>query len=244
MKSLSLTLDLFTNVKEDVEKRQYLILAALKQMKKEFTANKLYPYLKEMIQMRNNLSQIIEMMEKYRNETPKRIKSIDLETRQIEMASVLPEDVNLGNVGNLIEWALPHFDAVITEGVTIFEFVNDNIVIEPVGIVPGYRDEGYLFINNQYYRELQLFRFELSIFHRFDERFRAIKTLYLKTVGNEDMLRPSVDYKIELATEYKELPNPATYEFRTSLDMPFDETLFPIIKRLLLEYLFKEQKRG
>ena len=53
--SIQLTFNLFVRVHEDFEKRQYLILHALQQIRREFRANKLYPELSELINLYNQL---------------------------------------------------------------------------------------------------------------------------------------------------------------------------------------------
>jgi hypothetical protein len=44
--------------------------------------------------------------------------------------------------------------------------------------------------------------------------------------------------KLDLINENRHLPNPATYAFNTDLYFPFNETIFPITKRKLLQQLY------
>jgi hypothetical protein len=50
-----LTLNLFTKVQDDYEKRQYIILAELKKISEEFQYYKVYPHLSRLVELRNTL---------------------------------------------------------------------------------------------------------------------------------------------------------------------------------------------
>ncbi|MDR8394477.1 hypothetical protein NC796_25245 [Aliifodinibius sp. S!AR15-10] len=237
MKNSALSLDLFTQVESDFEIRQYKVLAALKQISDEFRQNRIYPNLSELVELRNTLADIRTRLEDLRNDFPKRIKNIDLVNKIIEHEVVFVDGSDLSKVEDLIEWALPHIEAKIKEGKAIYEYVDEEIKIEEVGILPSYVDEGYFFVPDNEEAKLLLFQYEVSIFQSAQDQYRALKTGFLKALHQGQAQLSPNSIKLDLIKERKELPNPATYSFHTKLDFPFRETIFPVVKRKLMQQL-------
>lgn len=228
-----LNLQLFTNVSEDFEKRQYLVLGSLRQFKDEFKNNKLYPYLAQLIELQRNLNKLVQGFNAVRNDGPKKIKKVDLVNKRIEFESVLPKQVDLTAVEELIRWAMPLIRETIEEGITIYEFVEENLSIENIGIEPQYNAEGYAFVPDAKNGSIHLFRYEMSILTSPEERYRTLKTTFIKTLESS-VQKPLNTIKLDLIREFKELPNPATYSIFSEMDFPFDETMLPVSKRKLL----------
>lgn len=235
----SLNLDLFTRVQSDFESQQYKILAGLKSISDDFQMNKIYPHLSHLVELYNTLDDILNRLQDLRDEFPKRIKKIDFVNEVIEHEVVFVDGSDLSQVEDLIEWALPHIKAKIEEGKTIYEFVNDEIKLEEVGIIPSYTDEGYFFVPDNEESKLLLFQYELTVFESAQDRYRSLKTAFLKGLEQKAAYRSPNAIKLELIDENKELPNPATFAFNTDLDFPFRETIFPVTKRKLLQQLYE-----
>lgn len=237
MSTPPLNLDLFTRVSSDFETSQYKILAGLKAISEDFRKNKIYPHLSHLIELHTTLSDILNRLQDLREKFPKRIKKIDFINQVIEHEVVFVADSDLSQVEDLIEWALPYIKAKIEEGKTIYEFVDDELKVEEVGIVPNYTDEGYLFVPDNEASKLLLFQYEVSIFESSNDTYRSLKTGFLKALEQgQAHLSPNA-IKLNLISENKELPNPATYAFDTDLQFPFQETIFPITKRKLMKQL-------
>lgn len=233
MSESRLDLNLFTKVRDDIEKRQYIILAELKKISSEFQYYRIYPHLSRLVEIRRTLSEVINRLSDLRNKFPKRIGKIDWVNRTIEHEVVFVDGTDLRAVERLINWALPQIEKVIHEGIAIHDYVENELSVEHVGILPNYRDEGYFFIPDNRESKLNLFRFELSIFKSADDQYRALKTKLLKSLENR-VHRSPASIKLELIREEKELPNPATYAFDTGLEFPFDQTILPVAKRKLM----------
>lgn len=239
MNSPILTLDLFTQVQSDYEKRQYRILSALKRISEDFQHNKIYPHLSHLAELHHTLGDIRKRLNDLRSEFPKRIKKIDFVNQEIEHEIVFVDGSDLQKVEELIEWALPYIKAKIEEGKTIYEFVNEKIFLEEVGIVPNYTDEGYFFVPDNEESKLLLFEYEVSIFQSAKDQYRSLKTQFLKALGQGQALMSPNSIKLDLINEFKKLPNPATYSFQTDLDFPFNETVLPVVKRKLIKQLYE-----
>ncbi|HKI46221.1 MAG TPA: hypothetical protein VKA08_12895 [Balneolales bacterium] len=237
----ALSLELFTQVGIDFEVRQYHILDALKDIKRYFSQNKLYPYLSELVDLYNDLRTVSDRIGQMEQNMPHEIKSIDLRNKKITYQLLHSDYQHLQSVKDIINWALPFIDQTIREGVTIYEFVDENFEVEQVGITPTYTEEGYVFIPDNNNSQLLLFRYELSIFIGSKDRYRSLKTHLVKSVDVREAHVPPSTLKLELIRENHDLPNPATYAFNTRLDFPFHETLFPVARRKFMQLLQKEE---
>lgn len=235
----TLNLDLFTQVESDFEMRQYMVLAGLKSISEDFQHNRIYPHLSGLVELRSTLVDIKNRLEDLRNDFPKRIKNIDLVNKIIEHEVVFVDGSDLSKVEDLIEWALPHIEEKIEEGKALYEYVDEEIRIEEVGILPSYVDEGYFFVPDNEEAQLLLFEYEVSIFQSAQDQYRALKTGFLKALHQGRALLSPNSIKLDLIRENKKLPNPATYSFQTELAFPFNATIFPVVKRKLMQQLNK-----
>jgi len=235
--SFNLSFDLFTRTSEDTEKKQYQILGSLHSVKNEFRQNRIYPYLGQLVELQRNLQALITQLQSMRNQMPKKIRRIDIDKKEIQYEPLLSEMADLSVVEDLIVWALPKIREAIEEGITIYEFVDQNMEVEEVGIHPEYVSEGYVFIPDNISMQLHLFRYEMSVYTGKDEKFRAIKTKLIRSVDKSKAEIVPGSVKLDLIREYQDLPNPATFSFHTSLDLPFRETLFPVARRKLMRCL-------
>jgi hypothetical protein len=77
----------------------------------------------------------------------------------------------------------------------------------------------------------------VSIFKSAHDRYRSLKTSYLKQLRWTSIKNTPNKIKVDLIRENKELPNPATYLFDTDLEFPFRETILPIVKHKLMRRL-------
>jgi len=238
MSNSALSVDMFTNVQSDFEVCQYKVLAGLKSISDDFQQNKIYPHLSHLIELNTVLSEILQKLRDLRAQFPKRIKKIDFVNKKIEHEVVFVAGADLSKVEDLIAWALPYIEAKIEEGKAIYEFVDEEIQLEEVGIVPGYTDEGYLFVPDNEESKLLLFQYEVTVFKSAQDDYRALKTAFLKALGQGLAHRSPNAIKLDLINENKKLPNPATFAFNTDLFFPFRETIFPVTKRKLLRQLY------
>jgi len=229
-----LSLESFYSTDRDLELNQYHILAGIKEFKNEFNKKKLYPSFTNLLNITSQLQDIIEQKNDLEYKFAKKIKSFDFKNNKIIFETPENEQPEIDCLFELIEWSLPQLKNVIEEALVICEYVENNLKIEQVGILPIYKSEGYFIIPNNEVSSLQVHKFECSLFSSDEEKYRALKTKLLKTY-DKGFLRLSLDnIKLELIKEYQELPNPATFRCETDLDFPFAETVFPIAKRKLM----------
>jgi hypothetical protein len=234
----ALNLEMFLAAQRDYESSQLHILGGLQKIRREFSHNRIYPPLAELIDLYRTLRTITQNSEGLRAELPKRIKELDLKEGRIVYENLDMGEDALAAIEELVEWAMPHIHAAIEEGQTIFNFVDENLTVHEVGLVPSYVEEGYLMVPELKRGLLHIVRYEITIFTGADQNYRNLKTqtidiLPLNRIGFEP-----IEVKHDLIEHHRELPNPATYLFSTELDFPFNETILPIAKRKLLRRLY------
>ncbi len=232
-------IDIFTSVQDDLEKRQYHILAYLQNCLHKFKRNRLYPELGQLSRLHDNLITLKNSFEGMKSEFPKRITGMNLEEKTLDYEITAPGSGNLRSVEDLIEWALPKIQSVSEEGVSIFEFINENLELEKVGMEPRYLNEGYFMIPDNFKRNIRLYQFEISLFTASKEKYRTLKTKFLKTLVHNYAEKPPTDIKLDLIKQYSDLPNPATYACQTDLDFPFPESIFPVARRKLMMQFYQ-----
>ncbi len=236
MQPLDLNLFLHT----DIESAQYRVLDGLQKTRAAFSRNIIYPHLGMLVHLQKQLHGLIEEMTRARKAHPKGdIEEVDLETGAIFRSQVDRGGDELKAVEELIRWGLPLIQDAIEEGRAIFEFVDENSQLEEIGVVPSYVNEGYLLIPDRKVEKLHILRYTLSIYTTAEERYRSLKTAHVKTIDEGGVLQSRRSIKLDLISENRDLPNPATYACETGLDFPFQETMLPVAKRKLMRYLYE-----
>lgn len=233
-----LSLNTFLSGAHDLEARQYHVLDGLKLCFDAFAHNRLYPALLELVDLHAALVNIINNMNDIQDHFPQQLKEVDLEKGRLVYEQVNASDQDLERARDLILWALPKLEQAIDEGVDIYNFVDDHITIQHVGIVPMYREEGYWFVPEHRARLLHLLRYQVSLFTSENERYRRLKTSHIGEVSQRLVQSTPESIKLNLIALYNDLPNPATYCCETDLDFPYNETILPVAKRKLMAQVF------
>lgn len=110
--------------------------------------------------------------------------------------------------------------------------------ISLVGIVPIYKQEGYVLIQEGA-KETRLYEYKVSLFEQEHESYRGIHTRYL-TSYQHSISNTFENIKRDLLKHYTKLPNPATYAIELKLSLPLIETVEPVAKRMLIKYISAE----
>ncbi|MEM1096738.1 MAG: hypothetical protein AAGJ10_19240 [Bacteroidota bacterium] len=230
--------NLFLDAGSDLESAQYRILAGLKHVQRAFSETRLYPHLQQLIQVHRTVAAFHEKLRALRTALPKRVIGLDQEQQQLIYAQDTPGDAVLGPVEELIGWGLPQVQRWIAEGQAIFDFVEAHIDVEPVGIGPTEQAVGYLLARTDDADAWQVYRFELSRVARAGEHYRTMRTTRIPIDAHP--LTTPLAVKRTLIRQSPDLPTPATFTLHASVDVPYDETFWPIAKRKLLRYLANE----
>lgn len=233
-----LSLETFVTAGEDFEASQYRIRHALKGYREDFTQSKLYPALAELIELTRTLESLIQEKASLQQQLPQELKKIDLKNKKLIYESAEMSGNDFEKVVELIRWALPLIAEIILEGTRIYDFVDENLCVQHVGILPIYKDEGYYFVPENRSSLLHLLRYEASLYTSGSEHYRALKTNELRSVQQSLVTPTPESIKLELIEEHHDLPNPATFLCETDLEFPFAETILPVAKRKLMVSVF------
>lgn len=220
----------------DFELKKYTLLAYLQEINKAFNESRLYPQLSDLIFHYNNLVAFRENKKYLQEHFPKKLTGIQLEKLQTLYEQMIEDDDLMMQLEDIINYSADEMKTTISNGAEIYDFVEGNLSITPVGLIPLDMNEGYFFLRAGNSKSTRIYHYRLSIFEKHDEKFRSMKTAFV------DMLQRSMVYtyeniKYELIKNRSDLPNPAVYSIETQLSFPVEETLLPIAKRSLVKFI-------
>jgi hypothetical protein len=234
MKTLSETW--FADGYIDFELKKYVLLAYLQEVTKFFNENKLYPQLGDIIFHYNNLVAFRENKKYLQEQFPKKLTGIQMEKLQVLYEQIIEDDELMQELEDIIQYSTDKMKTAISSGSQIYEFVEENLNIFPVGLVPLDTNEGYFFLSEGSYRRTFVYQYRLSFFEKHDEKFRAIRTEFVSE-WERNIVNSYENIKAELLRAKRDLPNPAVYSIETDLSFPIAETLLPVAKRSLVRYI-------
>jgi len=222
----------------DFELKKYTLLAYLQQVNKYFNENKLYPQLADVIFHYNNLLAFRENKKFLQEHFPKKLTGIQMEKLQFLYEQMVDDDELMKELEEIINYSTSVIKSTINNGTEIYEFIEDKLVISPVGLVPLDINEGYFFLSSGK-KNTRVYYYRLSFFEKHDEKYRSIKTFYIDN-QRRSMSNTYETIKADLIRHRSELPNPAVYAVEVELNFPFNETLLPIAKRSLVKYISQQ----
>ena len=220
----------------DFEYKKYLLLAYLQDVKKEFSHQKLYPFLADLVFHYNNLLSIKENGELLKNAFPQRITKADMQNLKLIYEKMVDDQPLMEELNDIMAFSIPHLKAALDEGKELYEYIESKVSLTPVGISPLYAKEGYLLIQERLEVETRIFRYELTVFTSAEEKYRALNLRYLESVRRK-IGHTFEHMKLDLVRRFPDLPNPATFLLDADIMCPYHETLIPIAKRSLVKEL-------
>lgn len=220
----------------DSEHKQYMLLAWLQKVKREFDAAKLYPALADLIDEHRRLNGLQQDKHALGKLFKGELSRIDLQSMKLVYDRLSNHPDLDAYLNELIAFAIPKIDKAINEGKDLYDLVEEHLEFDPIGLLPLYKDEGYLFVYNEPQHEVLAYRYQRSPITFGEERFQQLG-LELVERRRKSIAETFSHIKLSLVNRFRELPNPATYLIRSSLSFPLNETLLPIAKRRLLREL-------
>lgn len=233
MKTLSETW--FADGYIDFELKKYTLLAYLQEINKCFKEIKLYPQLSDVIFHYNNIVSFQKNKKILQNRFSKKLTLIQIQKLQLLYQQMVEDDDMMKELEDIILYAEKEMHSTISNGTKIYEFIEDQMQINPIGIIPLKQDEGYFFLTENV-RQTHVYYFQLSIFENKDEKYQSIKTQFIQS-WYRNFVNTYESIKRELIKSKTNIPNPAVYSIETELNFPVEETLLPIAKRSLVRYI-------
>lgn len=217
----------------DYEYKKYILLAYLKDIRSKFNMTELYPFLSELVMHYRNLQRIKTNKEVIYENFPRLLTKADFQKLEFTYKKMVNDDDIMNEIEAILAFAIPAMEKTINEGKELYEFVEENVDLEPVGIFSHYENEGYLLINQEASTNVQVYRYQVTFFESAEEKYRGINTTFLQN-DFRNFARTFEGIKLDLIRRFRDLPNPATYVVSSRFRFPEKETLLPVAKRLLI----------
>jgi hypothetical protein len=218
----------------DFEYKKYTLLAYLQHVESQFKAVKLYPPLSELIQHYTKLQSFSQTSEQLKAAFPKLLEGPDFKEMKLLYSALDTDDDMMKQLEEIVAYALPQLKKAIEEGRSIYDFLEEEMVIEPVGISPIYQKEGYAILSIKDCKDVYVYRYRVNLFQNSFDTFKGVMMQLVQKV-KISLTQTFEQVKLDLIRAYKELPNPATYRIHCTQHIPLQESFLPISKRLLLK---------
>jgi hypothetical protein len=221
---------------QDFEYKKYVLLAYLQGVKQAFDQALLYPVFSELMGHYQELHTFQQRKSQLEGQAPKQLMAIDWDKFQALYTSLLDDDEALREIEEIVAFSIPRIKASLEEGKQLYDFIEEAIEIDTVGLLPLYRDAGYLLLRDGKLQAVRAYQYQISIFEHANERYRGIHTQW---VGD---FRLSIAYsleaiKLDLVRNQPQLPNPATFAISARMQFPEEAALMPVAKRKFVRFL-------
>jgi hypothetical protein len=230
MKKLSA--DWFSEGLVDFEYKQYILLAYLEEVRKNFMQEMLYPTLSELVYHYQNLIRFKQEQEALAARFPQTLTQLDLQNLKLHYQPDTPEEPIMQEINAIVDFSIPRIKAELDAGKHIYDTVEHELCITPVGVMPLYKKEGYLLLHIGGSSETSAYSYSVSIFGG-EEKMLGINLVYISSF-RLSLVTSFQSIKMDLIRTQKELPNPATFLLESPKLYPVEETILPIAKRKLL----------
>jgi hypothetical protein len=220
----------------DFEYKKYVLLAYLQDVHAQFTETRLYPALSDLVFHYRNLTSFVEQKQAIYKSFPERLTEIDMKNLRMAFSKVMSNDDLMNHLEEVVSYSIPELKKHLDEGKEIYDFIEKEINLSPVGILPIYRNEGYMLVRDGDIPEIKVYEFSVKFFQHDEENFRSVQTQYL-TSYKRSFVNTSENIKIDMIRSRKKLPNPATFAVESVYEFPLEETIIPLAKRMLMKYM-------
>ena len=220
----------------DFEYKKYQLLAYLQEAEREFRSVKVYPVLSDLVEHYKLLKEIESGKAALKSLFPKELNGIDFQTNQLYFQPKIEDGQLMEELSQITAFAIPRVYGQIKEGRGILDFVEGNLVFEPVGIQPIYNKEGYLMVTQENHSDIYTFRYKSDFLQMAGEKFKNI-SFWLVGIFRRSWVMTLEKLKLHLIREIKDLPNPAAWRLHSQQHFPIQETILPVGKRLLINQL-------
>lgn len=232
----SLHPDWVTEGRIDFEYKKYLLLGYLQAVSLHFQEEKLYPFLSDLVFHYRNLLSIRENRTRALSHFPRELNRLDFEEFKMEYERIVEDADYMEVIAEILDFAIPRIKKQLGKGKEIYDQVEAQMKIEPIGLVPIDTSVGYFFLYTESRPEADIYEYEVSLFEQSEEQYRGLRTRFLERILLS-FTKTFESYKLELIRTRRNWPNPAAWLVTTSAPLPMQETLLPVAKRRLVRHL-------
>jgi hypothetical protein len=215
----------------DYELRTYQLLALEKQSAAKIKQSEIFPSLTQLLQWYHAASEFIEMKKDFENSLRSTLTQLDVHKGKLNYTRPCVETIELfDEMYKLATETLQKTQGLIHDFEDLKNRLIQQIESAPVGILPLYRDEGYLLITHA--TGTDVFKYQRKMVFDTVNSSRHISSDYFSTY-EVSILNTPEKIKLNLIKNYSEIPNPATWSFYCDHQLPLDGTLLPLAKEKL-----------
>jgi len=216
----------------DFEYQKLVILAYLQGVRQHFSDKKVYPDLTDLHDHYENVAQFRSRKGTLSAHFPKELTGIDPEKVRLRFRPLQEDDGFLQELDAITAFALPHFRLAHEEGRQMAADIEAGLRVEPVGVLPLRRSEGYLFLHWTARPETHIFYFAATLYEGADSDHRQIRTRYVES-ARKSLGTTFEGLKRDLIRRQPQLPNPATFLVEARWPVPLEETFLPMARHLV-----------
>lgn len=218
----------------DFEYKKYIVLSYLSYVQDQLSDKKLYPVLSEVHNHYKNLSAYRMGKEKIKELFPKEVTGMDTKRYAFVFKEQIQDDGVLRELDDIVGYSLQLLNGKLSIGKELLNEIINHIVIEPVGVSPINKSEGYLLLYFDYAQEVNIYRFTISPLKGLKDSDAAVRTSFV-TRERISIANSLECIKKGLLKTNSALPNPATFAVMSKVHIPYQETFLPVAKKLLVE---------
>ena len=220
----------------DFEYKKYVLLAYLKYIRQNFSVNRLYPFLSDLIDHYNNLKNLQKDKMDLSIQFPKQLNLEELWESKLTYERIVKDDNISKELEEIMIYALDKIQDTMDIGKEIYEAVEENMKVIPIGLRSLYQNEGFMLIDTNDNADVKIYKYQISVFEGPSDKYRAIHTTYLGEV-KKSISTTYEQVRLNLIRTNKNLVNPATYLINSRNTYPLEETMLPVAKRLLVRHV-------
>lgn len=220
----------------DLEYKRYVLLSYFQQVEACFSRQHLYPTMSDLVFHHRNVLQVRDHKQLLRENFPKELSKAEFNRLRLIYEEMVEDDAVMRELEEIIRFSLPEFERYLEEGKAIYQFVEQGLLISPVGLMPLDRSAGYVFLLDAQRSDTAVYEYRTTIFEDAGEKFRGIRMTFLESVRKQ-MTYTYEALKVDLLRKYRTLVNPAAYLIESRVTCPLEETLLPVAKRSFVKYL-------
>lgn len=212
----------------DFEYKTYIILGYKQKIFEQFSKNHLYPYINDVSQHIITVSNFLIKKRIFDN-SKKNIAGIDMINQTLLYESVIQDEL-MDDIQEIAEYALDQFRDMLKSGKDLFDEVDKSLQIHEMGLKSLDNNEGILMTCNG--DVFNVYHFNL---HNMILDFESNLVLTTKLIESQRKSK-EVSHKTMIKKIRKDYTNDIYYCIFDNI-FPFEETVFPVLKRKLLRHI-------
>jgi len=214
----------------DFELKKYQLLGYLNFVQQNLEENRIFPYINDI----QEHYQLVKSLRKSKHALLKNMKSeiesLDLIENKINYKEKNIDTTLIKEIDQIIDFSLEKLKTFRRLLLTHYKELIQTVKVEQIGVSPIYNQEGYLLINSS--ERINVFGYKV------DKLLPVIRinTYYVDSYPVA-LSNSYENIKLDLISSNKELPNPATYAIKSKEKLPLYETLLPMSKSMVFNYI-------